>query len=181
MLVRRKRRMRWLVYLFPTQNSVSESPLHPHWLQGTAGPGEAKALAGRLPGPGYGLLVWKCYWAMLGDTCSWKPLAASHSFIRGLIATGCPWRALPWIQLVADPIGAQLHKLMDHCLAISMAHLLRLVPGAVPSLLITSTTGFVFRWFSFQVNSIERIYLAHFAQKGRLWDGSFYLLRTPGL
>lgn len=138
----------------------------------------SKVLARRLPGAGYGLLVWKWSWAMLGTSAHPnlpKASAASHSFILGLTATGCSRRALTWIQLIADPIDAQLHKLIDDCHAISVVHLLHHIPGSIPSLLITSTTG-----FSFQVNIIKRIYLAHFAHKGRLLNGSFYLLCIPG-
>lgn len=172
-----------MVGLFiPYSNLVSEAPCSP--LPSPPAPGHCRSWGSR--GPSWEV-AWGRVWAAcmemklsyVRDICSSKPAkgtTASHSFIRGLTANGCPRRALTWIQLVADPIDAPLHKLIDYCHAISVAHLLHHIPGSVPALLITSTTG-----FSFQVNVIKRIHLAHFAQKGRLLNGSFYLLCIPGL
>lgn len=126
MLAMRKRRMRWLVYLFPTQNSVSEASCGP--LPPSPAPGHCRSWGNKGPGRE---VAWGRVWAACmemklshnSQATSVHPnrpkaSAASHSFIRGPTATGCPRRALPWIQLVADPIGAQLHGSLSchqHC------------------------------------------------------------------
>lgn len=129
MLAMRKRRMRWLVYLFPTQHSVSEAPCS--LLPSSPAPGHCREVA------------WGRVWAACMEmklSYIRRPLFIQtgqrhqqpHSFIRGPTATGCPRRALPWIQLVADPTGTQLQELMGHCHAITDAHLLHHVPGSIP-------------------------------------------------
>lgn len=150
MLAMRKCRMRWLVYLFSAQIQF-QKPLQPP--STLPGPRALQVLGEQRPRRE---VAWGRVWAAgmemklnyAGDICSSKlakGTTASHSFIRGLTATGCPWRALTGIQLVANPIYTPLHKLTDHCPAESIAHLLHHIPGSVPSLPITSTTGLLSR------------------------------------
>lgn len=143
--------------------------------------GEAEAFAQRLPGAEHGLLVWKWDWAtvrrhLLIETGQRHPQPHTASF-WGLTAIECPWRALTRIRLVANPIVAQLCKLIDHCLAISTAYLLHHVPGSVPSLHITVICRVYLGCFSFLVNFVKRMYLAHFPQKKEALK--WFILSSP--
>lgn len=159
--------IKWWVYLFPPPKSVlgatPAASVHFHLeprhcrLWGSKGP------CSEVAWHGHGLLVWKWDWAMLGNICSLKPANdSSHShqphtaLFRGLTAIARPWKALTWIRLVANPIVAQLHKLMDHWpLALLTSY--TTFQAQSPLCKLPSSARFVFRWFSFLVNCVKRI------------------------
>lgn len=162
-------------------NSVSEAPaapFHPPRPQGTAGPRGAEAPKGGCLGQGMG-----CWYGNEAELC-WGHLLFEtgqrhHSLTQLHPGTDSHWvspESSHW-----DPVGSKPNRYSTPQAHWPLSCCEHCSPPPPHSRFSPLSAHHISHRFAFQVSDIKSIHLAHFAQKGRLLNGSFYLLCIPGL